>query len=53
MYKLEFIDSFRFMSNKLSDIVDNLSEVYKKVCKGCEERRKIRSVCGFIGLKNN
>ena len=53
MYKLEFIDSFRFMSNKLSDLVDNLSEIYKKECKGCKERRKIKSVCNFIGLKNN
>ena len=31
-YKLNFIDSFRFMSNK-SDLVDNLSEVYKLECK--------------------
>ena len=53
MYKLEFINSFRFMLNKLSDLVDNLSEIYKKECKGCEERRKIKSVCNFIGLKNN
>ena len=41
------------MSNKLSDLVDNLSEIYKKECKGCEERRKIKSVCDFIGLNNN
>ena len=24
-----------------------------KKYKGCEERRKIKSVCNFIGLKNN
>ena len=32
-YKLNFTDSFRFMSNKLSDLVDNLSEIYKLECK--------------------
>ena len=25
---LKFIDSFRFMQSKLSDVVDNLSEIY-------------------------
>ena len=52
-YKLKFIDSFRFMSTSLSSLVDNLSEIYKKECKGCEEKRKIKSVCNFIGLENN
>ena len=52
-YKLKFIDSFRFMLTSLSSLVDNLSEIYKKECKGCEERRKTRSVCNFIGLENN
>ena len=52
-YKLKFIDSIRFMSTSLSSLVDNLSEIYKKECKGCEEKRKIKSVCNFIGLKNN
>ena len=27
MYKLKFIDSFRFMSTSLSSLVDNLSEI--------------------------
>ena len=52
-YKLKFIDSFRFISTSLSSLVNNLSEIYKKECKGCKERRKIKSVCYFIGLKNN
>ena len=29
-YKLKFIDSYRFMQSKLLDIVDNLSEIFKK-----------------------
>ena len=53
MYRLKFIDSFRFMSTSLSSLVDNLSEIYKKKCKGCEERRKIKSVCNFIDLEND
>ena len=52
-YKLKFIDSFRFMSTSLSSLVDNLSEIYKKECKGCEEKRKIKSVCNLIDLENN
>ena len=31
-YKLKFIDTFRFMSNSLSSLVDNLSEIYSKKC---------------------
>ena len=30
-----------------------MSEIYKKECNGCKERRKIKSVCSFIGLKSN
>ena len=51
--KLKFIDSFRFMSTTLSKLVDNVSEIYKIECRGCDERRKIKSLCNFIGLKNN
>ena len=53
MYKIKFIDSFRFMPTSLSKLIDNLSEICKKECKACEERRKIKSECGIIGLKNN
>ena len=38
-YKLKFIDSFRFMSMTLSSLVENLSEIYKKECKGCEDKK--------------
>ena len=41
------------MSTSLSSLIDNLYENYKKECKGCMEKRKIWSVCDFIGLKNN
>ena len=38
IYKLKFIDSFRFMSASLSNLVDNLPEIYKKECndKSCK-----------------
>ena len=52
-YKLKFINSFRFISSKLSDLTDNLSEIYNKECRGCKERKKIKSACNFTGLKNN
>ena len=43
------------MSTSRSKLGDNFSEIYKKECKGCKERRKIKikSVCNFIGFKNN
>ena len=52
-YKLKFIDSYRFMSTSLSNLVDNLSGVYDKECKKCMERKKIRLNCEFIGFKND
>ena len=52
-HKLKVIDSCRFMRSKLSDLVDNLSEINNKDCKKCMERKKIRSECEFIGLKDN
>ena len=50
-YKLKFIDSYRFMSTSLSNLVDNLSGVYEKEWKKGMERKKIRLNCEFIGLK--
>ena len=41
------------MWSKLSDLVDNLSEINNKDCKTCIERKNIKSECEFIGLKNN
>ena len=41
------------MSTSLSILVDNLTEIYKQEWKRCEEKRKIKSVSFFIGLKNN
>ena len=36
-YKIKFIDSFRFMSSLLSNLVDNLSEgLYSDKCTDCK-----------------
>ena len=51
--KTKFIDTCRFMQSKLSDLADNLSEINNKDCKKCMERKKIRSECEFIGIKDN
>ena len=40
-YKLKFIDSYRFMSTSLSNLVDNLLGGYDKECKKCMERKKL------------
>ena len=51
-YKLKFIDSFRFMSTSLSELVDNTSEIFKsKECKSCIERKKNNSEYCFLRLK--
>ena len=31
------------MKNKLSDLFDNLSEIFNKECKSCMERKKVKS----------
>ena len=41
------------MSTSLPSLVDSLFQIYKKECKGCQERKKFKSACNFIGLKNN
>ena len=53
-YKLNFIDSFRFMSALLSELVDNMSGIFNTTeCKSCIEKIKINSERCFVGLKNN
>ena len=36
-YKIKSINSFRFMSRKLSDLINNLSEINIEECRGCKE----------------
>ena len=39
-YKLRFIDSFRFMSTSLSELVDNMSGIFNTIeCKSCIEKK--------------
>ena len=52
-YKINFIDSYRFMQSRLSDLTDNLPGINNKERKSCMERKKIKSECDFIGFKNN
>ena len=52
--KLKFIDSYRFMQNSLSKLVDYTSEIFNnKECKSCIERKKINLKCSYVGLKND
>ena len=50
-YKLKFIDSCRFMPSKLSNILDNLSEINGKDCKTCIERKILNQNVNLLGLK--
>ena len=52
-YKIKFIDNYRFTQRKLSALIDNLSGINNKECKSCMERKKIKSMCDFIGFKSN
>ena len=38
-YKIKFVDTCRFMPSKLSNLVDNLSEINNKDCKTCMEKK--------------
>ena len=51
MYKLKFIDSYRFMSTSLSDFTDNLSEINEKECKACMERNNFNHNVNLSNLK--
>ena len=50
-YKLKFIDSYRFIQSKLSDLVDNLSEINKQECPKCMGKKKIKWECNYIGFR--
>ena len=53
-HKLRFMDSFRFMSTSLSELVDNMSGIFNSIeCKSCIEKIKVNSECSFVRLKNN
>ena len=39
------------MESKLSDLVDNLSEIYKKECDKCMKRNGINHNTTLLGLK--
>ena len=53
-YKLKYIDSFRFMSTSLSELVGITSGIFNSIeCKSCIENIRINSECCFVGLKNN
>ena len=52
-YRPSFIDSFRLIPGKLSDLIDNLSGIHDEECEKCMARKKIGSECKFVGYKNN
>ena len=41
------------MQSKLSDLVDNLSEINNMDCKTRMERKNVKSECYFIEFRNN
>ena len=50
--KLKFIDSFRFMPDSLSTLVDITAGIFNSIeCKSRIEKIKIDSKCCFVGLK--
>ena len=52
-YTIKVIDTCRFMPSKLSDLVDNLSDINNKDCKTCMGRKNVKSKCEFIGVKSD
>ena len=54
-YKLKFIDNYRFMQSKLSDLHDSLSGIFNKECKSCMEKKIFfqNSEFDYIGFRDN
>ena len=50
-HKQKFIESYRFMLCKLSDLVDNLSGIHDKECKKCMEEKKLGRNVNLLNLK--
>ena len=50
-YKVKFIDTYRFMQSKLSDLVDNLPEINNKNCKKCMEKKILNYNVNLLGSK--
>ena len=42
-----------WLKPSLSTLVHSISEINKKECKACMERKNIKSECDFIGIKGN
>ena len=40
-HKMQFIDSYRLMLSKLSDLADSLFGIFNKECISCKKRKKI------------
>ena len=53
VYRLKFIDSFRFMNRFLPNLTNNLSDINTMNCKTCKERNKIISACKYIAYEGN
>ena len=53
-YKLKFVDSYRFMQNSLSELVDCRSEIFNSIeCKSCIEKINVNSECSYVGFEND
>ena len=50
-YKLKFIDTCRFMLSKLSDLIDNLSEINNKDCKHAKRKKILNENVNLLVLK--
>ena len=51
--RLSFVDSYRLMLSKLSELGDNLSGIFNAEYMKCMKRKNIKSECYYKGLRNN